>query len=131
MRAIFRMAMAQNMVPASPAAMAQEHFPRPRQYDTYRRFTGPQRPGRPIFLTRRLRRLASTRPRQQCRPSFARAEEEDAARGNLPGNEDAPQLREALGTPSPRTGRGGAPPPQGDAQAHGSRRLLTAFEHLA
>src|SRR5690606_16366615 len=70
--------------------------------------------------------LASHRPRQQCRPGPARAEEEDAARGHLPRDEAAPQLREALRTARPRKSRSRPPLPQAHAQAHGPRRLLDA-----
>jgi|SRR5271170_4008715 len=68
---------------------------------------------------------ASPRSRQQCRPGSPGPEKENAARGRVSGDEIAAQLREALGAPRPRKGRGGAPLPQAPAQAHGARRVLT------
>src|SRR5690242_13522681 len=73
--------------------------------------------------------LAGTRQGQQRRSGSARAQEEDAARGYLSRDEDAPELREAVGEAGPRTRRGRAPLPQAAAQAHGARRLLGHTRH--
>src|SRR3954454_24665042 len=67
---------------------------------------------------------ASPRSRQQRRSGSPSPEEEDAARRGVPGNETAAQLRETLGAPRPRKGRGGPPLPQAAAQAHGARGVL-------
>src|SRR5262249_32839030 len=67
---------------------------------------------------------------QQRRPGAACAEEEAATRRGLPRNEIAAQLREAVGAPCPRKGRGGAPLSQAPAQAHGARGLLTPLHRV-
>src|SRR5256885_1987830 len=68
---------------------------------------------------------ASPRSRQQRRSGSASPEKENAARGGVPRNEVAAQLRETFGTARPRTSRSGAPLPQAVAQADGARGLLT------
>src|SRR5882724_10808017 len=75
------------------------------------------------FLENRPR--ASPRSRQQRRSGSASLEEENAARGGVPRDEIAAELREAFGTASARTGRGGPPLSQAVAQADGARGLLS------
>src|SRR4029077_2927325 len=74
---------------------------------------------------RESRPRASPRSRQQRRSGFASLEEENAARGRVPRDEAAAELRETFGTASPRTGRSRPPLSQTVAQADGARGLLS------
>src|SRR6266849_11081761 len=80
---------------------------------------------RPNCSTTEKRPRASPRSRQQRRSGSASLEKENAARGGVPRNEIAAQLREALGTARAREGGGRPPLPQAAAQADGARGLLS------
>src|SRR5438128_114588 len=88
---------------------------------------GPARSGgwRNVCSTAEKRPRASPRSRQQRRSGSASPEKENAARGGVPRNEIAAQLRKALGTARSGEGRSGPPLSQAVAQADGARRLLS------